>query len=136
MSTVDSLNEAILALKTENIQYGGGQPGTNEAKAAFHLNQALELLAAEEPGADTPAIPPTREENGDDPAESEERPVPTEIGQEGEVSQEASEETEAEESGAAVADDAMSKFAAPPGRVVETSASAPPSDFDTADPSD
>lgn len=98
MSTVDSINEAILALKTENIQYGGGQPGTNEAKAAFHLDQALELLAPEEPVD----IPPMREESSDDPAEPSDSAVSTETGQEGEVSQEATEAPEAETAGVAV----------------------------------
>ncbi|KKM00795.1 hypothetical protein LCGC14_1800820, partial [marine sediment metagenome] len=110
MSTVDKIDEAILELKTEVTQRGDSiaklgevQAGSPEAKAAWHLNQAKELLAPEEVSNDeTPVIPPTREEPHNDQAERQDPAVPSEAGQEGEVPKEATEGEETEESGVAV----------------------------------
>ena len=130
MSTVDSINEAILGLKIEATQRGDSideigeiQVGSDAAKAAWHLSQALELLS---------------KEDEDDQSEPEESSVSTEAGEEGKVSEEAPEAEEDKAAGVEV--DESSSFTgesvdAPPGTPEDTNASAAPPVFGTTDPS-
>lgn len=122
MSTVDKIDEAILTLKTENIQYGRGGPDTAENKAAWYLRQARELL-----------VEGSKENDQDEPEDSA---VPTEAGQEGEVSPEATEETESEATGVAVETVFTGESAEAPADGTVVTGTFQPDPIPAADPSD
>lgn len=120
MSSVDSVNEVILEIKTEAIRQGGVVPGSPSQKALWHLDQAKELM---EEGS---------KEN--DQAEQEGQPVFSEDGEEGEVSPETAEGTEVETAGVEVepSPEAESDTPTVPFGDIVLGASASPSPSDTS----